>query len=929
VLVDGVEATDMIRVYAAASGGTPIGAAAASGTSVTVFVNQLGTGAGSVYVTVTKTGAEESTRTLKAYGAEPLTPNPLAANITVVNNVAGRLDVVTVSGLLDQDIVRVYQKMTGAVLLATAVSGGDTATLYVHQLGLAAGSVYVTVQRAGMIESGRTAAGYESETSAQPAAAAVTVQNIFYTETAGVQDDGTEDIVTVTGVAALDIIKVYKAASGADTWAAPATAAGESVTFEIPQLGTKAGKIFVTVTKPGKAESKRTAVPFTAEPVTPPLTAARVTVTNNYSAADTVAVTGLTAGDIIRVYATATSESALGTGTAAGNTVTVSIDAGTLSAAGGFVYVTVTTPGANESIRTAASFGKEAAMTPPPKANITVTNIFGPNDTVTVSSLTAGDVIKVYSIAKGGAAIGTGTAAAAELTVTLTEALLPNGGTVYVTVSSGTAGESARTAMTYAREPVADPPPAANITVNNNYAALDTIVITGLSMGDVIKVYAVQKGGESLGDVTATDSTATVSLADGKLLAAGGKLYVSLTTGSANEGGRTMVTYAKEPTTDAPLATAITVVNNFGSPDTITVNGLTAGDLVKVYKTATTATVIGTVTADDVSESFELIANGLTYAAGKVYVSVRSPGENESARTAVSFTSEKTTAPTASSVTVVNRFYSVTGGVQDDGTEDSVTVSGIEAGDIVKVYKAAGGTDTWAVSAPAAGESVTFEIPQLGTKAGKIFVTVTKTSKAESARTAVAFSSEPVTTAPTSASITVVNNYNDDDTVVVRNLAAGQTVTLYATQTGPAPLDTAVATGDTLTFSVDNGLLTAGGGKLFVTVKDPTKLESNRTMAAYTSEVSAPPKTGNILIVNNAGAAFDTITIVGLTPGDTVTVYDAATGGNELASETVASKGTTITLTTNLTDAANKVWVTITSPGKAESKRVVVAYQAA
>ncbi len=70
------------------------------------------------------------------------------------------------------------------------------------------------------------------------------------------------------------------------------------------------------------------------------------------------------------------------------------------------------------------------------------------------------------------------------------------------------------------------------------------------------------------------------------------------------------------------------------------------------------------------------------------------------------------------------------------------------------------------------------------------------------------------------------------------------------------------------------------------------------------------------------------MTIVGLIAGDTVTIYDAPSGGNILASETIDGKGTTITLSTNLSDNAGIIYLTVPG-GKAESKWVNVTFMAA
>ncbi|PFM04383.1 IMP dehydrogenase, partial [Bacillus cereus] len=50
------------------------------------------------------------------------------------------------------------------------------------------------------------------------------------------------------------------------------------------------------------------------------------------------------------------------------------------------------------------------------------------------------------------------------------------------------------------------------------------------------------------------------------------------------------------------------------------------------------------------------------------------------------------------------------------------------------------------------------------------------------------------------------------------------------------------------------------------------------------------PAADTITVANNKKAAEDTIKVTGLVAGDIVTVYDAATKGNAVATETVAKE---------------------------------------
>jgi hypothetical protein len=220
----------------------------------------------------------------------------------------------------------------------------------------------------------------------------------------------------------------------------------------------------------------------------------------------------------------------------------------------------------------------------------------------------------------------------------------------------------------------------------------------------------------------------------------------------------------------APLASDITVTNNPApTPDTVTVTGLNASDVIKVYDSATGGNLLGTATVVT-GQTFATVSVGnLGTGAGQVYVSVTSTGKTESTRTAAPYGAEQvpSTAPLASNITVTNN--------------NLVNVNGLTGGDTVKVYDSATGGNMLGSYTLAAGETfATVSVGNLGTGAGQIYVTVTSTGKTESTRTAVSFGSGADTTAP-------VTKYHFDKITGTSNgqpFIKGFTVSLQATDIG-------------------------------------------------------------------------------------------------------------------------------------------------
>lgn len=79
-----------------------------------------------------------------------------------------------------------------------------------------------------------------------------------------INNKGKADSVTGSKIAKGDVIKVYNASSKG-TLLASKQSEGSSTVLSIKQLGSKVRKVYVTITNPGRSESIRTAVSYSAE----------------------------------------------------------------------------------------------------------------------------------------------------------------------------------------------------------------------------------------------------------------------------------------------------------------------------------------------------------------------------------------------------------------------------------------------------------------------------------------------------------------------------------------------------------------------------------------------------------------------------------------------------------------------------------------
>ncbi|MGG3725324.1 hypothetical protein ABET23_00005, partial [Bacillus wiedmannii] len=334
-------------------------------------------------------------------------------------------------------------------------------------------------------------------------------------------------------------------------------------------------------------------------------------INNKKGATDTITVSELKKGDIVRVYEASKGGEAIATSEAvAEGKVEVTITkTDLLKATGGTVYVSVQSENELESTRTAMKYESEVTVAPAVDTVKVLNNKAGDEDAITVSELSPGDIVKIYDASTGGNLKATSAAVAEgkkEATITGKDLLVATGGTVYVTVTKPSKDESKRVAVKYEAEPTTVAPLVGEITILNNKAGdEDTITVSELKTGDVVRVYEASKGGEAIATSKAVadkETEATIKKAD-LLKTTGGTVYVSVQGVNELESTRVAVKYESEVTV-APAVDTVKVTNNKkGDADTITVSEVAEGDIVRVYDASTEGKELGNATvAKDAKE---------------------------------------------------------------------------------------------------------------------------------------------------------------------------------------------------------------------------------------------------------------------------------------------------------------------------------------
>ncbi|MBT2618465.1 MULTISPECIES: PPC domain-containing protein [unclassified Bacillus (in: firmicutes)] len=164
------------------------------------------------------------------------------------------------------------------------------------------------------------------------------------------------------------------------------------------------------------------------------------------------------------------------------------------------------------------------------------------------------------------------------------------------------------------------------------------------------------------------------------------------------------------------------------------------------------------------------------------------------------------------------------------GKSDSVKVSALAKGDVVKLFDSKG--KIFATSKPASGSSTTFSIKQLGKNAGFIYVSNTKSGMLESSRVKVSFKAEPKTPKPSASNITIKNNKGKSDTVIVKGLKKSDVVKLYSSSGKYLSSKTSNSSSATITVKQ----LGKGSGSAYVTVTRPGMNESDKVKKTFKAE---------------------------------------------------------------------------------------------
>ncbi|WP_254112692.1 Ig-like domain-containing protein [Bacillus pumilus] len=159
ITVSKIKKKDVIKVYST-NGKLLATSKPANSSSIKLYVKQVGVKSGKVLVTRSSDRMMESGKQAVSFKGEPSSALK-GSQINIVNN-KKKNDVITVSKLAKQDLVKVYNQ-SGKLIGKSTFSKGQVVKVSIKQLGAKRGKVYVTVTGKGMSESGKTVKTFKAE----------------------------------------------------------------------------------------------------------------------------------------------------------------------------------------------------------------------------------------------------------------------------------------------------------------------------------------------------------------------------------------------------------------------------------------------------------------------------------------------------------------------------------------------------------------------------------------------------------------------------------------------------------------------------------------------------------------------------------------------------------------------------------------------
>ncbi|MCB0421093.1 MAG: hypothetical protein KDD61_08855 [Bdellovibrionales bacterium] len=411
--------------------------------------------------------------------------------------------------------------------------------------------------------------------------------------------------VTVSGVTSGNTITLYKNSTCTGTPVASGVASGTSIDLTAsPALIDGAYNFYAnqdngSITSPCSTATVQYVLATSTPPVPTLLLLYDPAVSPDIDDTPTIQVSGVNSGHTIRLYRNSTCTTEVGSGVASSSNILISSSA--LPGNGVYTFYAKAEFASMSSTCSTASVQYELDTTLTPLSSPTSLSLYDPatspgNDPspiIQVGGVVSGDSVFLYSDVSCTNLVGFNTAT--NTSVYIQSGALANGTyDFYATRNNSSGSMSACSTATVQYEVSVTPPTAPTglslhvPSVSPNNDSTPTIMVSGVSSGNVVKLYKDSACTQQVGSSTSTGSTIALT---STALTEGVYDFYALQTNGAVSSSCSTATVSYEYTTAVTLPdppTSLALQSPTYSPDidttpTITVNGVASGDTVKLF----------------------------------------------------------------------------------------------------------------------------------------------------------------------------------------------------------------------------------------------------------------------------------------------------------------------------------------------------------
>lgn len=361
-----------------------------------------------------------------------------------------------------------------------------------------------------------------------------------------------------------------------------------------------------------------------------------------------------------------------------------------------------------------------------------------------------------------------------------------------------------------------------------------------------------------------------------------------------------------EPTSSVISDSNITVINNYKKKDVIKFNHLQNNRTYTIYDDPNLENKIVSFQASSSSKTVTVQQLGI--AAGAVYITEKQSEYGESVPIKVSYKAEQLPAISSKNVTVKNNF----------NANDQIVLKGLTKGLTYTIYSDVNLKNKLA-SFTATSSSKTLSIKQIGSKAGNVYIVVSKNGYKSSALTKVSYSKEKIVALP-AKNVTITNNKKGDK-IRFKGLMKGFTYTVYSDRKLTKRVISFTAKNMTKIVNVKQ--IGPKKGAVYVEVRKSGYLSSNATKVNFSGERTSAISKRNVEIKNKKKA--DTIKLSGLKKGTTIVIYKDVKKLKKLISFKVTNSKKTLKIK-QLGKNSGKIYITTQLPGYRVSTTTAVSY---